>query len=173
MVDVAGTALGGTTDLDAAINRCRRGVELAHEVGEPPLIAHGVNVLGELYRYAGANQPARLAYEEALDLARSRGDRSHVVVLQLNLAALAIEAEDASKADDLARDALHQASEIGATHLVASALAMLAGILVRTADPELAARVLGASDAALVALAKPRSGASPVSMPMTTVRKAS
>jgi tetratricopeptide (TPR) repeat protein len=156
MVDVAGTALGGTTNLDSAISRCLRGVELAREVGEPSLIAHGVNVLGELYRYAGANESAQLAYEEALELARSRGDRSHVIVLQLNLAALAIEADDASNAGDLTRDALHRASEIGATHLVASALAMLAGVLARTANPELAARVLGASDAALAALGASR-----------------
>jgi len=149
MVDVAGTWMGDPAAVDQALTLCQQGVALARRVGEAPLVAHALNVLGEVLRLHGDRDAARAAYDEALALARTAGDEGHQLVLELNLAALALGDDEPERALDLCRQALRQAIDLNAAALAASALSMVAGPTAALGAPELGARLLGAADAAV------------------------
>jgi predicted ATPase/DNA-binding winged helix-turn-helix (wHTH) protein len=156
LLDIAGTWMGDADRSAQAIAMCERAVRLSRRVGEPPLIAHAVNVLGELLRLAGDDRRARAAYEEGLELTARIGDETHRTIFELNLGTLALRRGDAVNAIDLGRTALRRAAATRVQVLAANAVAGVAGAELARGRAERAALLLGAADAALELLGASR-----------------
>jgi predicted ATPase/DNA-binding winged helix-turn-helix (wHTH) protein len=156
LLDIAGTWMGDSEHTPRAIALCDRAVELSRRLGELPLIAHAVNVLGELTRLDGDDRRARAAYEEGLQLTRRIGDQVHQTIFELNLSTLALRRGDPEQALELARTGLRRALEIRGQVFVANALSTLVGPELARGRYEHGARMLGAADASLEALGSSR-----------------
>lgn len=94
----------------------------------------------------GDDKHDRRAYEEALALTRQTGETWCIAIL---LAFIALEQGKAERARELQREALRLACAINNPLEMAKAPAMLAGVLSALGQPELAARLFGASERAL------------------------
>ncbi|MCZ4609917.1 winged helix-turn-helix domain-containing protein [Streptomyces sp. Lzd4kr] len=157
-VDIAGTWM---RDRDRqrtaeAISLCEKGLQLSREVGELPLIAHAVNVLGELTRLDGDIERAWAANREGLRLTREIGDVHHQTIFEMNLSTLALQRGDHEQAHDYAQAAVRRADSLRSQGLLANALSTAAAPELACGQAERAARLLGAADACLDALGAAR-----------------
>jgi tetratricopeptide (TPR) repeat protein len=151
-VDAAGTWMGQMDYADAAIAHCQEGVELSRAVGEAPLVAHALNVLGELARLAGRDSQAKVAYEEGLDIVREIGDEQHQTIFELNLSVLALGRGNLEAAQSFARVALGRALQLRRQVMAANALVTVSGVHTALGELETGAYLLGAAEAALASL---------------------
>ncbi len=145
------TTLGYTllSEPDAARPLVEEGLAMFRMLQYPPGIASALDVLGEIARHRGADEEAQHAYEECLDIALQTGERFRIAITYMNLAFLAGHSGDAERARDLARQALQLSHAINHRGYQAVALAPLAGALGALAQPQYAARLLGASAMAM------------------------
>lgn len=149
MVDAVGTWMGQPGHQDHAIAMCQEGTRLSRKVGDAPLVAHALNVLGELQRLAGYDDQARASYEEALALTSAVGDEGHQAIIESNLVVLALQRGDAEQATALARSALGRAVRLRRQARTASVLVVVTGLGLARGEHERAALVLGAAEAGL------------------------
>lgn len=112
-------------------------------------IADVHSIDGELARLAGDDARARRSYQDALDTLREFGDIDNGARLQANLAFIASHEGDDDAALALVHDALANAWKLGKRVLVAQLLGEAATPAANLGRPERAARLIGASDAAL------------------------
>jgi predicted ATPase/DNA-binding winged helix-turn-helix (wHTH) protein len=145
----AGTFIGERERYEWGRQRNDRALELARRVGEGPLVASALNVLGELARVHGDDATARAAYEEGRALAIACGDAQHAAMFDGNLAFIAEHEGRFAAAHRLATESLRQAWALGRRLTGAEGISLLAGPELALGRPERSAMLIGASDEAL------------------------
>jgi predicted ATPase/DNA-binding CsgD family transcriptional regulator len=135
--------------LDAALTLAEEGLALFRALDHQPGLAQALCILGELARFGGDDARARQAYEECLMVSQTTGETRRIRHMFGNLAFLAQHEGDYERARALAEQGLRLALEMDNQLDIADSLAGLAGVMGVTGQPERAARLLGAWDAAL------------------------
>jgi tetratricopeptide (TPR) repeat protein len=125
------------------------GLSIFREVDHQPGIAQALNIIGELARVGGDYERAKRAYEECLSVCQQTGEVNRICYTYANLAYVAQHEGDDKHALQLARHAFQLSREASGTHDVASFLANLASPAAALGQFQPAARLLGASKAAL------------------------
>jgi tetratricopeptide (TPR) repeat protein len=136
-------------DTESALAIAEEGLALFRELDHKPGIAQALNAIGEVARFGGQDDRARRAYEECLTVAHQTGETRRIQLTLQNLAFLAQRAGDHAHALDLARRSLQLAQEMNNRLETSRCLAALTGSFAASGQPELAARLLGASEAAI------------------------
>jgi tetratricopeptide (TPR) repeat protein len=143
------TYIGDREHTARALEINEEAIGLARRVGERPLLAQALNILGELTRTTGDDDRALAAYEEGLELARAAGDRTHEAMFVGNLSFIAVHRGDYPEALRLSREAVRLSWAIGRRLVVAAGISQMAGAELGLGRPERGAVLLGASDEAL------------------------
>jgi predicted ATPase len=145
--------VGIPADYNDALRQCEDAIALARRVGHRSLIARVLNMKGELARVAGDDGLALEAYQEGLDLAVAAEDELSIPLFLGNLSFLAAHRGDQTESLRLSRDALQRSWAMGRRMMAAGILSQLAGgIHLGLGRPDVAARLIGASDEALSTL---------------------
>jgi len=135
-------------DAEAAMPVVEEGLALFRELNYLPGIAQTLNIIGEIARVNGNDERAKQVYEECLTLCQQTGEVRRICYLCYNLAYIAQHEGNYEYAIELGFRGLHLSIERQDRHEMANALAVLAGSFAPTGQPERAARLLGASEAA-------------------------
>jgi predicted ATPase len=133
---------------EAAIPIAQASLALFREMNHLPGIAQALNIIGELARLGGDDEHARRAYEECLAVCRQTGEALRTCYNYVNLAYVAQHEGDHERALDLIRQAL-QLSRDKDVRDIASFLITFAGSIAALGQLQQAARLIGASEAAL------------------------
>ncbi|MET0767132.1 MAG: BTAD domain-containing putative transcriptional regulator, partial [Aeromicrobium sp.] len=149
----SGTYIGDSENYPIAVAMCEEAISRGREVGDAPLLAQALNVLGELTRVQGDDVRAQAAYTEGLAAARAAGDEAHVAMFVGNLSFIADHRGDHAEARRLCVEALRGSWAIGRRLVVAMAISQLAGAELGLGRPEKGAVLMGASDEAFRRLA--------------------
>ena len=145
--------VGIPDDYRDALSQCEDAIALARRVGDRALIARTLNMKGELARVAGDDALALEAYQEGHDLAVAAADDASVPLFLGNLSFLADHRGDHLEALRLSVDALQRSWAAGRRMMSAGMLSQVAGgVHLALGQPDLAARLIGASDQALSTL---------------------
>jgi tetratricopeptide (TPR) repeat protein len=147
-----GSYIGDEEHYDLAIGLCEESLTLAREVGDRPLIAQTLNVLGELARVHGDDDLALAAYTEGKDLVTEVHDDAHLSVFLANLAYLADHRGDYAEARRLGMEALRLCWSLGRRMMAAWTVSELAGPYLGLGRPERGALLVGAANQALEVL---------------------
>jgi predicted ATPase/DNA-binding CsgD family transcriptional regulator len=134
---------------EAALVVAEEGLSLFRELGYKPGIANALNIIGEIANFSGDDQRARRAYEECLVVALETGDKRRIRFMFGNLTFLAQHEGDHQHARELAEKGLQLALEMNNNMDIVEGLADLAGPMGMTGQPEQAARLFGAWEAAM------------------------
>jgi non-specific serine/threonine protein kinase len=153
---IAATFIGSPTDYELALRLCADAVGIARPVGEQPVMAQILNIEGELARVQGDDDRARVAYRMALDAARAGHEPGVESTVLANLSYLATHRGDYDEAHRLGLESLRMCWGLGLRSPAAWGLGELAGAELGRGRTERAARLVGASDAALEALGTSR-----------------
>jgi tetratricopeptide (TPR) repeat protein len=114
-----------------------------------PGITQALNVIGELARISGDDERAKRSYVECLAVCQKTGEALRTCYNYVNLAYVAQHEGDHERALDLVRHALELSRDRRATRDIASFLVTFAGSIAALGQLQRAARLLGASEAAL------------------------
>jgi hypothetical protein len=145
--------VGIPEDYFDALAQCEGAIALARKVGDRSLVARTLNMKGELARVAGDDDLALEAYQEGHDLAVAAGDVEVVPLFLGNLSFLADHRGDHAESLRLSREAVQRSWVLGRRMMAAGILSQLAGAVhLALSQPDLAARLIGASDQALSTL---------------------
>ena len=104
--------------------------------------------LGYRFLIQGDDEQARTLCEEALALLRDLGERGSMPLPLVNLGLAALVQERHDEALALFREGLELSAELGFVVLLIASLDGLAAVAAATGEPERAATILGAVDAA-------------------------
>ena len=136
-------------DPAAARTWLEEALAIGREVGDSPLIAHVLNVLGEVARCEHDYARAVGLYEEGLAVARALGEQWRIGAALHNVGQVVQHHGDTRRAAALFGESLTLMRQLGDTRAVAHCLAALAGTAARGGDDERAARLFAAADALL------------------------
>jgi predicted ATPase/DNA-binding CsgD family transcriptional regulator len=134
---------------EAAMPIAEESLALFREINHLPGIAQALNVIGELARISGDDARAKRAYEECLAVCQQTGETLRTCYNLVNLAYIAQHEADHVRALDLVRQALQLTRDTLDTRDIASFLVTFAGSIAALGQLQLAAQLLGASEAAL------------------------
>lgn len=143
-----GLALATDTvgDIERYERLSREILDLARQAGDEALAIRALGGIGSALHRRGDISRARTFFEEALALARPRHDKWLTSVVTGNLG-LALVSEDPVQALALLEESLALSYEIGHRLLTVRHLENLAGLLAPSDRAEVAAKLLGASEA--------------------------
>ncbi len=130
---------------ETSVETTESGLTLAREIGDQDEIAHGLNVLGEIYRLKGEYEAAQQVYEEALAITRATGHRLREAMLIGNLAVVAFNLGDLDLALRLVRQAYVLALESGNDFIIAEGLCFCGALIGILGDTDRGVRMMGAS----------------------------
>lgn len=136
-------------DRSAAMPLVEESLALFRELNYQPGIAQALNIMGEIARFSGDDDHARHAYEECLAVCQQTGETRRIGFMYSNLTFIALHEGEAERARDLGRQGLQLARTTNRRLDLAKDLSILAGALGALGQPELAARLLGASERAM------------------------
>ena len=136
------------SDLDAAYRAGDESVALARAGGNLPALAHALANRAEADRYGGREGSALALHEEALSLARKIDDRRLLAIGLHNVALLRLRSGGLDAAAELLREAVDVTIAARQSVGVAYCVAALAGVAVVGHQPDRAATLLAAADAA-------------------------
>jgi predicted ATPase len=122
---------------------------LFREMDHQPGVAQALNIIGELARISGDDERAKRAYEECLAVCQQTGEALRTCYNYVNLAYIAQHEGDHVRALGLVRQAFQLSRDKEDTRDVASFLVTFAGSIAALGQLQRAARLLGASEAAL------------------------
>ena len=134
---------------EAAMPIAEEGLALFRELKHQPGVAQALNIIGEIARLSGDAGRARHVYEECLAVCRQTGEARRICYMCNNLAYIAQHEGNRARAMELARQALELARDRKDKSDMASSLAILAGSIGMTGQPQRSARLLGTVGAAL------------------------
>jgi tetratricopeptide (TPR) repeat protein len=135
-------------DLIQAKTLAEECLALARELNHRILISLELNALGESARQQEDYEAARQFYEESLTLARQESAKHIVPVYALNLASVACLQRDYQSAISFALEGLKISEEFGDKIVTGTALGVFAALAFASGEPEKAARLWGAAQAA-------------------------
>lgn len=141
-----GFAMPGETE--SALALAREGLAAFQELHHKPGIAQALNIIGQIAIVADDTALARQVYEECLIVSQETGESRRIRFMLINLTFLALRACEYERARGLATQGLRLALEMNNKLDIADSLAGLAGVLGVTGQPQDAARLLGAWEAA-------------------------
>lgn len=153
---VGATYIGSPADYERALGMCTEAIDLAERTGEQLILAHTLNIKGEIARVHGDDDAAGAAYEAALQAARNSGDRGTVARVLGNLAYVARHRGAHDEAQRLGREALRTSWKVGLRKMAALGVSELGGAELGLGRAERAARLIGAADVALEMLGADR-----------------
>jgi predicted ATPase len=136
-------------ETQAALALAEEGLVLFRVMNHLPGIAQALNIIGEIASFSGDDERARRAYEECLAVSQATGETRRIRFMYDNLTFLAQRQGDYARARQLAEQGLQLALAMNSQLDIADSLAALAGVIGVTGQPERAARLLGAWEAAL------------------------
>ncbi|MBZ0289249.1 MAG: hypothetical protein K8I30_16640, partial [Anaerolineae bacterium] len=134
---------------EAAMPLAEEGLTLFREMNDQPGIANALNIIGEIARVSGDDDRAKHAYEECLAVCQQTGEVRRIGYNYLNLAYIAQHEGDHERALDLVKQALQLSRGQQDTHGTTTILMTFSGSIAALGQPQRAARLLGASSAAL------------------------
>jgi hypothetical protein len=134
---------------EGALSLAEASLVLFREMNHLPGIAQALNIIGELARTGGDDARAKRAYEECLAVCEQTGETLRTCYNLVNLAYVAQHEGDHLRALDLVRQALQLTRETKDTRDIASFLVTFAGSIAALGQLRQAARLVGASEAAL------------------------
>jgi hypothetical protein len=132
----AASYIGDRAHYERAVGLCQEATTLARLGGELPMLTATLNSMGELTWVHGDDDRARVAYEEALQVARVVGDDQHTAMLLVCLSFLADHAGDHAEARRLACDGLRLVWSAGRRVTSAEALVQVAGAELGLGHPD-------------------------------------
>ncbi|MCI0710682.1 MAG: LuxR C-terminal-related transcriptional regulator [Chloroflexi bacterium] len=133
---------------EVAMPLAEEGLALFRMLNHQPGIAQGLNIIGEISRVNGDDERAKQVYEECLLVCQQTGEVRRICYMCYNLAYIAQHAGEHEQAIEWGYRGLHLACDRDDKHEMANALAVLAGSFGPIGQPQRAARMLGASEAA-------------------------
>jgi predicted ATPase/DNA-binding CsgD family transcriptional regulator len=136
-------------EVEERVRFCEEGLVLFRELGDMHGITRALNNLGDLARLVGDYERAKDAYEECRALSLQRGDKHLAAAAVSNLSYVAMHKGDYLRAAALLREGLTMAVEHDFKHSLGVRTAMLTGPVCASGQPELAARLFGASESIL------------------------
>lgn len=145
----------GLTSSDSSnvsLETTEEGLALARQIGDKSEVAHGLNVLGEIYRMLGDYVAAKRVYEEALPITREIGHRLREAMLIANLGIVAFNLGDLEQMRARLRESYQLALETGNDFIIAEGLLFGGGAFGAIGQPERGARLLGAGAAQQAAI---------------------
>lgn len=134
---------------ESALALVEEGLALFREMNHLPGIAQSLNIIGEISNFSGDNERALWAYEECLKVSQVTGETRRIRFMYGNLTFLAQRQGDYVRARQLAEKGLELALTMDSQLDIVDCLATLAGVIGVTGQPEKAAQLLGAWEAAL------------------------
>lgn len=147
---IAVSHAGDPSHHDHAERLADEAVALARSVNDHSrLVADALTCKGEIARLGGEDAVAHACYRDALAIVETMGDDRYIASLQTNLAYVAGHRGDFHAALQLNLAALEASWKHGRRSSVAWHLGEIAGPEIGLGRPERAARLVGASDAAL------------------------
>ena len=146
MLGVVYSAQREPGDLERAHACFSESLPLARAIGDPALVAHSLNALGEIARLRGDLAEASECYRQALQESRGLSDSRSAVILS-NLGLVAFAQGDSQGARDCFDESLALYRTLGDPGGLAACLDGLAGVHAASGDAQRAAQLLGAADA--------------------------
>jgi tetratricopeptide (TPR) repeat protein len=134
-------------DKATARSQLEQAVDLSRVAGDGWNLSIALNNLGDIALSESKYEDALRFCGEALELRHARGDSWGAAITEINLGFAAMGLEQYDEARRAFAASLELSSQVGPTMVVAESLAMLAAVEVDR-DPERAAYLIGASDAA-------------------------
>jgi non-specific serine/threonine protein kinase len=134
---------------EAALAIAETSLTMFREMNHQPGVAQALNIIGELARISGDDQRAKRAYEECLTVCQQTGEALRICYNYVNLAYVAQHEKDHERALGLVRHALLLSRNMNDARDIASFLVTFAGSIAALGQLQRAARLLGASEAAL------------------------
>ena len=151
-IQTQGMAAHGRVVLDRARSFYERSLELARAVDDPWLLSVATNNLGVLDFEEGDLERAAELFEESLAIGEALGDLERRARQLANLGSVKHKLGQGGVALDLYRRGLEAAVEIGLVIIQSQALTGIAFCEAETGNAEMAARLLGRSDALTTSL---------------------
>lgn len=136
-------------ETEAALATADEGLALFRELDYKPGIAQALNIIGEVARFGGKDDRAKPAYEECLIISQETGETRRLRFMYGNLAFIAQHEGDYPRARELAYSGLQLACDMNNRLDMTESLAGIAGALGGGGQPQQAARLFGAWQAAL------------------------
>jgi predicted ATPase/DNA-binding CsgD family transcriptional regulator len=134
---------------EAAMPIAEASLALFREMNHQPGIAQALNIIGELARMGGDDERAKRAYEECLAVCQQTGEALRTCYNYVNLAYVAQHEGEHERALGLVRQALQLSRDRSDARDIASFLVTFAGSIAALGQLQRAARLIGASEAAL------------------------
>jgi non-specific serine/threonine protein kinase len=154
MLGVVHSAQRTAGDLRRADACFSESLALADATGDPLLVVHNLNALGDIARLHGDLAAARARYGQALQASHGLGE-SRAAVILLNLGLVAFAQGDAHDARDRFAQSLALHRTLGEPGGLAACLDGLAGVHAASGDARRAAQLLGAADALRASIGEP------------------
>lgn len=142
-----GMALLGRGDFANGRARLAEALALAESLGDEREIAAALSAMAQLRRVEGALDDAEALNERALAICRKLGDRESIATGMLNLAMVAIERRDATRAREMLLQVMTLAEETGSKPISQCAIEVSAGLAGMLEQWPQAARLFGAAEA--------------------------
>jgi len=141
-----------TMPFEEAIACIQEALVLCEQLDDKPGMAMALTVYGESARYKGEYELAREVYERSHEIVQETGEVLRESMLVANLVFIAYHQQQYSEALAYAHEALEKKVKTGGKSISITALALFSGPLCKVGQPELGARLLGASSALLESL---------------------
>jgi predicted ATPase/class 3 adenylate cyclase len=128
------------------LGRLERARTLFEQVDDPDEVARIAINIAVLQLELGRLEDARATGEEAVSLSRTLGNRHKLGIAQLNLAETVFLLDSPDQAIAPLREAMTLIEELGERAILGSCLVVVGRFALAAADPETAARLLGAAE---------------------------
>jgi predicted ATPase/DNA-binding CsgD family transcriptional regulator len=133
---------------DTAMPIAEEGLALLRELHHLPGIAQALNIIAEIARVNGDDERAKQAYEECLSVCQKTGEGRRMCYMYYGLCHIAQHEGNHESALEFGQRGLRLATERNDTNEMANGISVIAGSFILLGQAQLAARLLGASEAA-------------------------
>jgi predicted ATPase/DNA-binding winged helix-turn-helix (wHTH) protein len=152
LCSLAATSIGYPKEFQQALTQFNESIDIVRKLNALPLLAHALNLKGELLREHDSLDQAATAYYEALSINIKLGDRYYQAINYANVSLTAFARSDFNTSIRFGLKGLYASWHLNSQVMTAWSLGELAGPLMAMKHSELSARLIGASESALASL---------------------